>query len=184
MPDSNGILTITPTSVVATGTGSSASITTNGAVSFTSIDTLAINGIFSSTYDDYMVIYRGTASQETYIQMRLRASGTDNSTASSYAEQRTYFEGTSSGTSRGTDSMATIHYFTSGLQSGFIGYFYGPYLAQQTSIRFSNVGNVAGLSVRDWSWLHSQTTSYDGISLLSYVGRTFSGQIAFYGYRK
>ena len=72
-----GLSLITPTSITATG--GSGSILTN-AVSFTSASAISLNGCFSSTYENYRVMFQvsGTSANSN-ISFRMRSSGTDES---------------------------------------------------------------------------------------------------------
>jgi hypothetical protein len=75
-----GLKLLVPTSV-AVGSGS-ASIGTAGQVTFTGASSVSINGVFSSTYDSYRIMFHVTsASANNYPILRLRASGTDNSSS-------------------------------------------------------------------------------------------------------
>jgi hypothetical protein len=179
----NGLILLTPSSIAYTGT--SATISANGSVSFSACTALSLNGVFSADYDNYMMIVRATTSAESYINFRFRASGTDDSTASSYTEQRLYAESTSIGASRWSLDFATIHYLTSGLQSGATGFIYGPYLTQPTAMRYTDVANVpSSVGLRDFAHTHNQSSSYDGFTFLAYLSRAFTGRVAVYGMRK
>jgi hypothetical protein len=175
-----GMVLLTPTSIAYTGT--SATISANGSVTFSACTSLSLNGVFSADYDNYMISVHATTSAESYINFRFRASGTDNATASSYTEQRLYAESTSVGGSRGSTDLATIHYLTSGLQSGATGFIYGPYLAQPTAMRFTDVANIPGnAGLRDFAHTHNQSSSYDGFTFLAYLSRSFTGLVSVYG---
>ncbi len=80
MPDIAGLKLIVPTSVAATGAGSSASVSATGKVTFTSAATISVNGVFSATYDNYLAVCRATLTTGTSVlqAVRLRASGTDD----------------------------------------------------------------------------------------------------------
>ena len=182
MPNKNGLELIKPTSIASTGTGNSSSINTNGSVTFSSCSTLSLNGVFSSTYDNYMVVCREKAvSSAGYgLFMRLRASGTDNSTALSYTYQRLYANSTSLTTTR-TSSDQAYFYDTSGGERGFVAYFYGPFLAQPTAFRCTpSLGYVNTLS--ETAHTHNQSVSYDGLSLII-PSTTLAGLVAVYGMR-
>jgi hypothetical protein len=179
----NGLILLTPTSIAYTGT--SATISANGSVSFSACTALSLNDVFSADYDNYMMVVRSTLSSASYINLRFRASGTDDSTTDSYTEQRIYAENTSIGGSRWSYNYVTIHYATSGLQSGAIGFIYGPYLTQPTAMRYTNVANIpGGAGLRDFAHTHNQSSSYDGFTFLAYGSPSFSGRVAVYGMRK
>ena len=49
----NGLTLMTPSSITYSGTGSSATINSDGSVSFTDITTLNLKGVFNSSYNNY-----------------------------------------------------------------------------------------------------------------------------------
>jgi hypothetical protein len=176
-----GMVLITPTSIVSTGTGNSSSIGANGSVEFSSCATLSLNGVFSATYDNYMVAIRFDPSADVDIQMRLRASGTDNSTASSYVTQ--YIYATSTSVTSYRSSAGTIAAFLWGRnvqRNGATANFYGPYLAQPTAFRTVSVDDVSSASLIDVAGTHNQSTAYDGFTL-TVNGGTFDGLVSVYG---
>lgn len=75
-----GLTPIIPTSV-AVGTGSF-SIGQNGKVSFTTVGTsLSLNGVFTSAFEHYKIIFSATYAAANVTSMRFRASGTDRSSS-------------------------------------------------------------------------------------------------------
>ena len=81
-PSAGGFIQLVPTSVTVSGAGSSASTSANGGVTFTTCATVSLNGIFSSTYENYRIIFTtSNFSASDALTMRLRASGTDASGA-------------------------------------------------------------------------------------------------------
>ncbi len=79
-----GLSLITPSSIAATG--GSGSISSTGKISFTSASSISLNGIFSSTYQNYKVLFQVTApTSGVDLTLRLRASGSDL-TGASYDE--------------------------------------------------------------------------------------------------
>jgi len=184
MPNKNGLELIVPTSITKTGTGSTATINTNGSVTCTSCTSLSLNGVFSSTYDNYQIVFSGVSGAASYIQCRWRASGTDNATASSYTDIWWYSVGASQGKNTGTQDHHYIIY-NDASRSGFVGTIYGPNLAQRTVSRWSAVSMADNTVVYDFGGIHNQSTAYDGITFHGYIGigQTFSGLFAVYGMR-
>jgi hypothetical protein len=73
-----GLTLLTPTSIAATG--GSGSISTNGAVSFTSASAISLNDVFSATYDNYrIVMYQGAQGAGVSQRLKLRVGGADSS---------------------------------------------------------------------------------------------------------
>ena len=76
-----GLVPVIPTSVAVTGAGSSATANAQGQVTFTSCATLLLNGIFTSTYTNYKIVFEGVGSANVLLNARLSVGGTPNTTA-------------------------------------------------------------------------------------------------------
>lgn len=177
---------VKPTSIVSTGTGSSAIINPNGSVTFNSCATISLNGVFTSTYDNYIISGRTSSSGgagSPDIFMRLRVSGTDNSTASSYVYQELNAGSTSITAARVTSDIGRFgaNYNSDAQRNGFILYVYGPALAQPTAARSNTVSSTSGAYLSDIAVTHNQSTSYDGMTISLQSGFTMSGLISVYG---
>lgn len=176
-----GMVLLTPTSIAHSGT--SASIGANGQVTFTAVTSLSLNGVFSATYDNYVVSVRYVGNTDAVaIQARLRASGTDNSTASSYVYQRLIADSTSVTAARTTTNIYAIGSLDDSERSGFSLAVYGPYLAQPTAFRSVLVSGYSGAYLWDTAATHNQSTAYDGLSLIPDSGN-FTGALQVYGVR-
>lgn len=172
---------ITPTSVAKTGTGSTATINTNGSVTFSSCATLSLNGVFSSTYDNYIIVMRNSGSgTNTNLCLRLRASGTD-STGISYVTEELEATGTNIWGSRLTATRWFSSYTNQGGRGGQIINLYGPFLSQPTAFRQTSVYSIGSTGLMDDAGTHSESTSYDGLSILGDVGYEISGLVCVYG---
>lgn len=172
---------VTPTSISSTGTGNSSSIGANGSVTFSSCATLSLNGVFTSDYDNYMVVCRHQLNSSTeVIGFRLRANGVDNSTASSYVYQAVYASSTTILAVRNTSNI-TYHLNSSATnRSGDSIYIYGPYLAQPTAIRNLSVYGDGSGTMQDVASTHNQSSSYDGFSIILSTN-LLTGLISVYG---
>lgn len=184
MAQLNGLVLLKPTSVDKAGTGSTATINTNGSVTFSSCTSLSLNGVFSAEYCNYMVVARRNNTGSDALNMQLRASGVNNSTASSYVYQELFANSTSLTGSRTTFNIARVGTVESTLRYGDIYYFFGPYLAQPTAFRSCTAEGASNARLSDWAFTHNQLVAYDGFTLFSGGGTaTFSGLIAVYGMR-
>jgi hypothetical protein len=180
----NGLILLTPTSIAYTGT--SATVSANGSVSFSAVSSLSLNGVFSADYDNYLVVARGEingASGGQTWRYRLRASGTDNTTASSYTVQFLYVDSTTVIGNRYTNNFAQIIGAYDGNEVGFACHFYGPYLTQPTAVRPVGVNSKSGAGIYDFASTHNQSTSYDGLTFTT-DATSLSGRVAVYGMRK
>lgn len=180
----NGLHLITPTSIASTGTGNSSSINTNGSVTFSTCATLALNGVFSADYDNYIVVCRQSTSVADNIRIRLRASGTDAS-GSDYVRQTLYANGTSVTAGRATETSNLVFQSYATQRTGFVLSMYGPYLAQPTATRSVTAGDYASADLYDIAATHSLSTQYDGFTFFPQTaGTTVSGLLCVYGMRK
>lgn len=179
----SGLVPVVPTSVtVGSGSGS---VSTTGVVSITGVNSVALNGCFTSTYRTYRIIYTIGSSTATSLQMRLRSSGVNNS-ANYYA---------AGGITRVTG--ATSSYATNnGADAGF-GQLNGPAIGASFGVidmidtqtaswaRYSGVvwgGDATSMLSSAVAGLHANVGTFDGLLLFPNAG-TFDGQIQVYGYR-
>jgi hypothetical protein len=176
----NGLILLTPTSIVTSG---SSTITANGSVSVVNDQYLTLNGVFSADYDNYMLVIKMKSDNlVSYIGCRLASGGTWE--GAGYTEQYFEADGTTLVSYRATSNgNVTVGYILNSLTSGSITWFYGPHLAQPTAFRSTWASTRDSARTTDIANTHSLATSYDGLGFYSGV-TTFSGRIAVYGMRK
>lgn len=178
-------LVVRPTSVSVNG-GATATINTDGSVDFTDVNTMVINGVFSSAHKDYKVVLTTdglnvVTSTAPYI--RMTSSGAIN-TNNSYLYAYTTANNTS--TSIG-DGMATYWAMLIGsyTTNGHIMYFLSPYLEEPTCQIMHAAGSnsvTAGGYMRDWHGIETSSTSWDGFSFqITTSSYSTSGRISVYG---
>jgi hypothetical protein len=179
----NGLILLTPTSIAYTGT--SATISANGSVTFSAVSNVTLNGVFSGDYDNYIVVQIVTSNSAAGTYIRIASSGTNQTT--NYTLQYLQVGGTSVTGSRTTSP--TAHWTNASASTdpgGSITHIYGPNLNQPTAFRSVNVSCDPSNVVRflDAATTHSLSASYDGLSLLPSSGSGLSGRVAVYGMRK
>jgi hypothetical protein len=174
-----GTKLVVPTSV-AVGSGSG-SIATQGTVTFSGVSSVSLNGCFSTTYDSYVILFRGDGSTSADLNFKFRASGTDRSTAYYGASWLyTFVAGTSTKLSNNATQMTLGTLSATG---GFL------------KLNVSNINNnehptLTGQFTAD-AWAGASTIggeravteTNDGFSLIPASG-TISGTINVYGYKK
>lgn len=173
----------TPTSIAYTGTGSSAVIRSNGSIAFDTCATLSLNGVFTSSYDNYMINIRWSQSTSAaYLQCRLRASGSDSTATTDYNHQELFASSTTVAAARVTnDGFWKLGQSGIAQRNGLIANLYGPYLSQPTAFRSITVDSTANASIDDYAGTHELSTSYDGLTV--YVSATnFSGLVTVIGF--
>ena len=176
-----GLVQIVPTSIAATGGSGSTSLT--GAVSFTSASAISLNSCFTSVYDNYLIMFVGDGSTTAAnLQFRMRVSGTDNSTSNSYISQSVQGNSTTVAGVRETTNYGVLGQVGSGNPNALEMKLFRPFLTEKTAI-LAQLQQAEDVSrVRNMSGVHTQATSYDGITLFPGTG-TFTGTIRVYGYR-
>ena len=178
----NGIRICKPTSITYSGT--SASNSGQGSIEFSSVNELILNGVFTSLYDNYMIVCRLQHSSASSITSRLALGGVTNSTSSSYSFQSLQANGTTVSASR-TTPVSNVRWdisYSSGTQrAGFTMYVYGPSIAQPTAFRSVTISDTSDGEIIDYAGTHNQSVQYDGIRF--YFGGVTGGTglISVYG---
>lgn len=176
----SGMVLMRPTSIVVAGVGATASIGVNGSVTFTSATSLSLNGVFTSAYDNYMIVMRHASSGSTEITFKLRSDGTDNSTANSYVFQLLSASGTTIFGNRYTQTPS-LNQSRNVQRAGFVANFYGPFLSQPTAYRTLTMNDDAIARIYDCAGTHNQSTSYDGLTIFAEPGLSITGLVSVYG---
>lgn len=148
------------------------------------VSSQSLNNIFSSGYENYKVVFNLASNQsDTNLTMRLRASGTDNSTASSYVLQSSNFNDTSISGARVTSNLWTIMSI-SNTQTWSVMYIdiYKPFIATKTLLSGLNTSSYLSSYTRVVGGTHNQATSYDGFTVAALAGNVY-GEIRTYAYK-
>jgi hypothetical protein len=176
-----GMVLINPTSIA--NSGGSATLGANGQVTFSAVNSVSLNGCFTADFDNYIVSMWTIGVGDQNLDLRVRASGTDNTTASSYVLQYLDAANTVLTASRTTAAIWAVSGVTTTTGGGATIYFYGPFLEQPTAMRTITSAKVsAGSLLRYAAGTHNQTTSYDGFTVSPNSG-TVSGALQVYGVR-
>jgi hypothetical protein len=173
---SGAIVPIIPTTVsVGSGTGSFNS--TTGNVTFTGATSISVNGVFSATYDKYMIFYcGGVTTGSAGANLRFRTSGTDNS-GSSYST--TIGRSTSNGTfaqvqttEAGSSVLNIQDYVVSDANYQALAKFeiVNPFQSFVTNgiVDFTVANNITTIINRRFgAFQFNATTSFDGFTIFS-----------------
>ena len=149
--------------------------------SFSSSSIVSFNNCFTSTYENYKIVWTANSvSSLGTILLRLRASGTDNTTTN-YGSSGVYalFAGTVSGTGYNAQNYWAIHYCANTSSQHRSIELMQPQVAYNTS--FGSVGSNADANAYYAGWFGA-TTQFDGFSILPGSG-TMTGTVRVYGYR-
>jgi hypothetical protein len=173
------------------GTASSG-LTLVSTTSFSTVSSVSLPAdTFTTTYDDYRVILKltATSANNEVVYLKLRASGTDSSASYYWNRYGTY---TGNGTPGGT--VAANNSAGIWLQSTYSTAFFPtigridlfqPKLATKTAMLISTSHNSGGgdAAVFDGGGFHNAATAYDSASF-SVTSGTISGSIIVYGMAK
>lgn len=171
MPDIAGLKLIVPTSVA----GSGVSVSASGKVTFTAATSVSVNGCFSSTYDNYLIVSQSVCSVDVNGYLRLRSSGTDATT--NYTRQILRVTSTTVQGLRGNDAIVNSLYTE---REGNHFYVYGPHLSQATAVRSVTALAQGGALIYDTAMTHSTASSYDGFTYFPGTGN-ITGTLTVYG---
>ncbi|HSG62767.1 MAG TPA: hypothetical protein VLA24_15180 [Pseudomonadales bacterium] len=178
-----GLVLVSPTSIANSGGSASAS---GGEVTFTGVSSVSLNGVFSSAYENYRIVFNGISSSATAtgLNMRFRASGTDASSSlylwgGVYITQGAGPTRNYSGGLAATGEIAAVADYTGDFTADII----QPALAANSSWVSSYLGSGTSSAVYGTiSGAHTAATSYDGCTIYPNVG-TITGKIRVYGYK-
>ena len=170
-----GLVLIKPSTVV-NGTDNG-----KGTVSFSAVGSVSLNGVFTSTYENYKVIFSlDVATGTPNLTFRFRAAGSDNSTSGYFLFGDRSGGAVSNVASLSQTSMLLGNASTS-TNNGILEIF-KPQLtatkAVQANYYYSNNGENYDLFCGT-----NFTTSSDGFSLIT-ASSTFTGTVSVYGYNK
>lgn len=174
-----GLSMANPTSIANSGGSASAS---GGEVTFTAVNSISLNGVFTSSYENYRITYRALSSANVVLFCRLRASGSDNTTTSSYVVQLVRSIGTSVTAINPTNTYWDSFGGSNTAYGCTASYdIFRPQLAAATTFlgQFFDGTNYIAAN----SGYHTQATAYDGFTLYPSSG-TITGTIRVYGYKK
>jgi hypothetical protein len=97
-----GLIPVAPSSVDKTG--GTASANSLGQVTFAGVSSISLNGVFTSSYTNYRIVFSENSAADAFISWRFRKAGSDNS-ASAYIT--TGFYANQVGTLGGVASYST-----------------------------------------------------------------------------
>lgn len=175
--------TLVADSAEATGlkwaTPSSGALTLIDSSTFTTSAAISRNNVFSSTYQNYMVVVEGLCASDAELRMRLRASGTDD-TGNNYVYGLVFRSSTAIGSGYdGAGNTWEIGYFGTNTSVASViindpfNSVRASYVTQSGAITTSRPFFAAGGG-------HNLTTSYDGFTL-SAGGNNLTGTVRTYG---
>jgi len=181
---SGGLISVAPSSVGKTGASSTATASANGQVTFGLCETLLLNGVFTSAYSNYRIVWAGFASTGASLTARMSVGGTPSS-AASYNRQQIVASSTSVAAVRETGqtswNIANNISATDGENLSMD--IFNPQATKNTSLNVLSFSAAASAYWQSVGAYFTATTSFDGIQFLPTTGN-FSGTITVYGYNQ
>jgi hypothetical protein len=148
---------------------------------FSAVQTINVDNVFSSTYTNYLITIRGSATSATNMYWGLRTGGT--TAATNYNEQNFVADSTTlTGLRLTAQTKASCGAF--GTRTGYINlWLSGPNLAEATTaVAQCNYNTASGPIHYDTASDHTTATSYDGIAITS--SQNITGTYTIYGLAK
>ena len=172
-----GLVLIKPSTVV-NGTDNG-----KGTVSFSAQTSVSLNDVFSATYENYFLLTRITAmSLGDNIQIRMRVSGSDDSTAN-YHYLGLRITTTVDRAASYSQTSYRIGEATTG-KGALQTVIYGPQLAAVTQFNgFITNGFTNPMENGFQQGVHNVATAYTGFTLFALSGN-MTGNVSVYGYNK
>jgi hypothetical protein len=171
----SGMDLITPTSVAGSGVTLS-----GGQVTFTAATAVSVNGCFSATYQNYVLMWRGTSSANTINKWRMRLAGTD-ATAATYQTQLLQAASATVGAALYSSETSGFFGYTE-TQSVTVAQFFSPAEAANTLVDIANFSTIAIVTKNSIGSSHQTATAYDGITIFPTTGNV-TGTLRIYGLR-
>ena len=152
---------------------------------FTAVSSVTLDSIFTSTYTNYQIVWRLTASGNIDMSFKLRVGAVTSSTG--YNFQRIYGDGT---TTAGDRSASQTSFLMGGANGAFFSQFtaqlFSPFVAEPTNLTIDS-GTSNGAYTSPYLQIirgnHSVATAHDGFIFAPSSG-TITGVYTVYGYAK
>ena len=187
LKDTNVTQYYTGSAWAAVGGTATTGLTYITGTSFSGVSSVSLpNSTFTSTYKNYAVlitITSSTSSAGTAFNFRMRASGSDN-TSANYSWARQYYYNTASGsTGNGGDTTFVMFESTAFARGEALINLFAPQLTERTQFTAAGYLDQNGNTVigGNSSGTTTVTTSYDAISFYPSNG-TITGRYEVYGY--
>ena len=171
---------------LATVTSGTGSVSSTGTLNFAGASSIILDGVFSSQFKKYRIIFDCENSTNTGMYMLYRTSGVSNTSGNYWRNYvlsaPSYFQGGAYGTAAGyqsidTADVANTHWMTMDVHNPFSS-------ADYTKATY-NVGAMitssGAMRAASWTTMFASAVSFDGFIIAASSG-TMAGKITVYGY--
>lgn len=186
--NATGLKAIVPSSISAvSATGGTASVSTTGAVSFSSCSSVSLNDVFTSAYRTYRIVFDLSSTSATDLYFRLRNNGSDDSRSLYYNGY--FYRGldvASSGSN--PNGPTTVWLLTAATTNVRFSGSMDVYNTQTTGIAANAQGNgliresANNIYLLNFANFFNGNDNFSGISVFSDSAVPITGQVAIYGY--
>ena len=180
---SSGLVSVAPTTVGKTGASSTATASTNGQVTFALCETLTLNGVFTSAYSNYRILWAGLASANPNLNARLVTAGTPASGTDYNLQLLVASSTTITGVRTTSQTSWTVCNNINTVGDNLSLDIFNPQASKVTSLNALSHSTTSGAYWQSVAGVHTLTTSYDGIQFITSTGN-FSGIVTVYGYNQ
>ena len=148
--------------------------------SFSAVSSQSINNVFTSTYKNYRIFINAKHAADADLTMRVRASGTDLSSANSYYYGR-YYVGETSSLAAGSNNQTLDTSWTLNRVGTWSSHIVIDIAnPQATEVTTASIFSSGGYLQVIGGSLNNNTTSYDGFTIIT--GGSMTGSVSVYGY--
>lgn len=179
LPTVGGLSPVSPTSIA--NSGGSASTTAN-TTTFTAVSSISLNGVFTSAFSHYRILFRYTATNATYQNFRLRSAGTDVTSTSYNIQQLIAGSTTILGNRALLNTGQIVQTAAGSIVAGTFDLF-SPQIAEAKMAKGNFVTSKSGLETWNTDMHISDTTARDSMTWYTDAG-TITGTISVFGYAK
>jgi hypothetical protein len=164
---------VEPTTIANTG---GTATKTGGQVVYSGVTSLSLNGVFSATYRNYLMVFNTVLTGAADPSLRYRVAGVDAS-GNDYVGQFARALNTTFLGSLSTQTLSNINVL-GGTNNVYNATFYAPFETVGTQ-HYMTQGAENGIAIL--TNRHSLANSYDGFTILTASG-SFAGSLRVYGY--
>ena len=153
--------------------------------SFSGVASQSFNNVFSATYTNYRILWKGNASTTVGVKLRLRAAGTDITSGNYFYEELVANGATISGSRASTQTAVALGAMSNNFKHFIQAELSSPFLAEETCYESKSAYNNTTSTHLFYALAGfcSVTSSADGFTLFPDSG-TISGDVSVYGYNK
>lgn len=150
---------------------------------FSAVSSVSVDGVFTAEYENYQIIlspFQISSLDET--RLRLRSSGTDDSSTNYYVQQISGSGSSANASQRISQTSLDLFAATASPTQWHRIHVFQPQTSNATSFEFTHLRGTTAPIVYLGAGVHDVSASFDGFSLIPDSPDTITGTIRVYGY--